>query len=289
MSWQLAIIGHVFVSALMAIMARRLSLTNRRAFYIVGFMTYLMIALAGLVYSSLFGVPWDYLPTAQQWLYILPAGIGIAAAWLLHYRMIGIIGASNAVIASMANYIGTALLGFIFLQEGISGSFILGAALILCSIWLTFRIRADDSSGAPTRPARLIVIMACMVIAYSFGMMFEKVAIDSMGVWQYARYGWAMQLAAATFFMLAIGRQEIFSTDRRTIRGAAMLGLVTSIAGVLYIYALSAGSLSGTILASSAKIALTSVLAYVFLRERNALPIRLLALALTVLGLWLIF
>lgn len=288
MTWQVAIIAHVVVSALMMIFARRLSLSNRKAFYVVGFMSYMMISITGVAYSLIFGVPWHYLPTSAEWLYILPAGIGIATAWLLQYRIIGLLGASNAIVTTMAKYIGTALLGFIFLHEGISATFILGAMLILTSIWLTLRIRPDEAHRLTVSRGKLALIIVSMVIAYSFGMMFEKIAIDSMGVWQYARYGWPMQFVSASVFMLLIGRKELLHADKAVLRGAAMLGLLTSVAGVFYILALSIGTLSGTILAASAKIALISVLSYIFLRERNALPLRLLALGLTTAGLWLI-
>lgn len=289
MTWQFAIMAHVVISALTIILARRLSLSNRRVFYVVGFVTYLVISLTGILYSFLFGVPWHYLPDTREWLYILPAGIGISSAWLLQYKIIGLLGAGNTIVTTMVNYIGTALLGFLFLREGISATFIVGALLILSSVWLTMRIRPDEKHHLSVSRGKLALIIACMVAAYSFGMMFEKIAIDSMGVWQYARYGWSMQLVSASVFMLLAGRKELLHTNKQILRGAALLGLLTSVAGAFYILALSIGSLSGTILAASAKIALVSVLSYIFLRERNALLLRVSALVLTTIGLWLIF
>lgn len=119
-------------------------------------------------------------------------------------------------------------------------------------------------------------------------MLFEKQAIDVMGVWQYARFGWFMQFVCASVLVMAIGRKEFRHLNNNTVKKALILGLLTSMAGGLYILALSLGTLSGTMLASSAKITLTSVLAYVFLRERNNLGLRVLALVISLVGMWLI-
>ena len=127
-----------------------------------------------------------------------------------------------------------------------------------------------------------------MALAFSFGMMFEKLAIDTMGVWEYARYGWLMQFVIASIFVAIYGRKEFSHVDRSVVNKAVVLGLLTSVAGGLYILALSLGTLSGTMLATSAKITLTSVLAYLFLRERNALGLRVLALVISIVGMWLI-
>ncbi|MFZ1483985.1 MAG: hypothetical protein WAS36_03150, partial [Candidatus Saccharimonadales bacterium] len=107
-------------------------------------------------------------------------------------------------------------------------------------------------------------------------------------VWQYARFGWFMQFVCASVLVAVVGRKEFTHLNSDTIKKALFLGLLTSVAGGLYILALSLGTLSGTMLATSAKITLTSVLAYVFLRERNALGLRLLALVISIAGMWLI-
>lgn len=288
MTWQIVILAHIVVSALMTTLARSLSLSNRKAFFVVGFVSYMTISFAGIVYSFIFGVPWHYLPSTQELIYILPAGIGIVTAWLLHYKIIGLLGASNAMITSMANYIGTAVLGLIILGEHLSPTFVVGGALILTSIWVALRIQPDEQHKVRVSRAKLVLIIVAMMSAYSVGMLFEKISLDNIGVWEYARFGWFMQFICAGVLFALMGRREITHISPSTIRRAALLGLTTSVAGGLYILALSTGTLSSTILAASGKIALTSVLAYVFLRERNALPLRLAALALTIVGLWLI-
>ena len=286
--WPLVIIAQVIVSSIMTITTRKLSLSNQRVFFVVGFFIYMMVALMGIVYSFIFGVDADYLPEMVAWQYIIPASIGIVTAWLLLYKTISIVGASNAVLITTANYIATATLGYVVLGESISNTFVLGATLLIISLWIAFSIRADTSHVAHVSKLKMILLVGAMALAFSFGMMFEKLAIDTMGVWEYARYGWLMQFVIASIFVAIYGRKEFSHVDRSVVNKAVVLGLLTSVAGGLYILALSLGTLSGTMLATSAKITLTSVLAYLFLRERNALGLRVLALVISIVGMWLI-
>lgn len=286
--WPLIIVVQVIVSSVMTIVTRKLSLSNQRVFFVVGFFTYLVVALMGILYSIVFGVDLSYTPSIDDWKLIVPAAIGIVISWLVLYRTIALVGASNAVLITMANYIGSAVLGYTLLGESVSSTFLAGAALIIASMWIAFTVRPDTSHGSNAPMYVKVGLVITMMICFSFGMMFEKLAIDSMGVWEYARYGWPMQFVFASIFVAIVGRKELAHLDRATVKKALILGLFTSVAGGLYILALSLGTFSGTMLASSAKITLTSVLAYVFLQERNALGLRIIALAAAIAGMWLI-
>ncbi|MFZ1484387.1 MAG: EamA family transporter [Candidatus Saccharimonadales bacterium] len=286
--WPVVIVAQVIVSSVMTVVTRKLSLSNKRIFFVVGFIMYAVIALMGFVYSLVFGVPIAYVPSVEAWLYIVPACVGIVTAWLLLYRTISLVGASNGVLIAMVNYLAAAALGYLVLGEAVSSTFVLGAVLILVSMYIAFTVRADTKHVAHVLLGKKIVLVVAMALAFAFGMLFEKLAIDTMGVWEYARYGWLMQFVCASVFVLVIGRKEFKHLNVATFNKALFLGLLTSVAGGLYILALSLGTLSATMLATSAKITLTSVLAYVFLRERNALGLRVLALVISIAGMWLL-
>lgn len=286
--WPVIIASQVVVSSIMTITARKLSLSNQRVFFVVGFVIYLVVAVMGTSLSFLFGVEPSYFPSTEEWRYIMPASLLIVSSWLLLYKIIALLGASNAVLVSMANYIGTAVLGFIILDEPITPAIILGAIFVIIGILIVFSIKPDSTHTSRATSTTKFLLLLAMVVTFSSGMMFEKLAIDSMGVWQYARYGWLMQFVCAAATVGLLGRREIVYITRQTIHKALVLGLLTSIAGGLYILALSLGTLSGTVLAASAKITLTSVLAYVVLNERNSLGHRIVALLLSLLGMVLI-
>ena len=134
------------------------------------------------------------------------------------------------------------------------------------------------------------MLLALSSITLALALMFEKLAIDSIGVWDYALYGWAAQLAGALVLFGVFGRKEFtMSVPFDFWKKATIAGLLTAISGSLFIYSLSKGLLSSVILASSAKVALTAFLGFWLLRERNNLGRRVAAVAFSIFGLLVIF
>lgn len=285
MTWQAIILAQVLVSAIMTIFTRKLSLLDRKLFFVIGCASYGMVAVIGLLVSWVFGPPHISFPGLHAWPFLLIEGVCIPVSWLLQYKIIQIFGASNAMLITVMNYMGTAALGFIFLHESFSADFFVGLVCILASIWLAFRVQPDSVHKAHGVSLSVLFSIACMVATYSVGMLAEKQAISIIGVWDYARYGWFLQFMMAATLLIAYGRKEFRHVTREKIRRGLLLGVLTSLAGVLYIYALSIGSLSGTIIAASGKIALIMFLAALFLKERNAIGMRAAALVLAVTGL----
>ena len=287
MTWQIAITLQILMSSLMTMFTRHLTLSTKQVFFGVGVASYFMVALCGLIFSVIYNHALPALPS-NAWVYILIEGICIPSAWLIQYKLIGYIGAGNAITASTLNTISTALLGILLLNEGITISFIVGASLIITSTLITLRIHPDINhhSSAPfTFTLSLVLASAAL---FATGMFFEKIAINTIGVWNYSAYGWGMQLIGAATLFALFGRKEIPHINRKIIKNGLLLGLLTSIAGGLFIYALSMGNLSHTIIASSGKVAVTVLLAAVFLKERNNLPFRITAFTLSMIGLWLV-
>jgi drug/metabolite transporter (DMT)-like permease len=288
MTWQIAITLQIFMSAFMTMFTRRLTLSTKQVFFGVGVASYFMVALCGLAFSLIYNHALPALPSAGAWVYILIEGLCVPAAWLIQYKLIGYIGAGNAITVGTLNTISTALLGIMFLNEGISINFIIGALFIITSTLITLRIRPDldHRSNAPFTLMLALVITGATLFAT--GMYFEKMAINTIGVWNYSAYGWSMQLIGAALLFILFGRKELPHINRKVIKNGLLLGLITSIAGGLYIYALSMGSLSHTIVATSGKVAITVLLSAVFLKERNNLPFRITAFLLSMIGLWLV-
>ncbi len=289
MTLHLIIIAQVFASAGMTILTRKLALADRKLFFLIGCLTYGVVTVAGLAFSLLFGGAWPHFPTANSLPYLLAEGVAIPAAWLLQYKIIGIFGASNAVLVSILNYVATAAMGIVLLHEAVSWKFFIGAALIIVSIYLAFRVQPDRTHHFTVSPFKSGLLIAAMVALFAVGMFSEKQAISLLGVWDYSAYGWSLQFVGVLLLYALYGGHEWAHRTSSSLRGGLLLGLITSISGGLYIYALSFGTLSHTIIAASGKVALTMVLAAIFLQERNALAIRLGALILSMSGLLLLF
>lgn len=289
LSWQTIMLLQIVVSSLMTIFSRKLVLSNNRLYYILGVCTYAAVAVMGCIYALLFHGGVTGVPSAEAWIYITIEGICIPASWLLLYKLISIVGASNSTVTSLMNTVVTALLGILLLHEPFTLSFLAGAVLLLVSGYLALTIQADIKHHPSVALTKKVALIVGMVSFYSIGMYCEKKAIGMVGVWDYAVFGWGMQFIGVASICLLLGRSELVHVTWRSVRGGVLLGLMTSVAGVLYIYALSIGTLSQTVVATSGKLGLTMVLAALLLGEHNALKKRLLALALSIMGIALLF
>lgn len=288
MTWQLAITIQIIVSSLMTMFTRRVSLSNKHVFIGVGVATYFVAALCGFVFSVVSNNGLPAYPSNGAWVYILIEGLCIPAAWLVQYKLISYIGAGNTVTISTVNTISAALLGILFLREGISFNFILGAAFIIAGTIVTLRIRPDLEHYTKQPFMFMLSLILSGAALYATGMYFEKMAINAIGVWDYSAFGWGTQLAGIIILFILFGRKELAHVNRQIIKNGLLLGLIKSVAGGLFIYALNLGSLSHTIVASSGKVAITVLLAAVFLKERNSMILRIAAFLLSMAGLWLV-
>ncbi len=289
MSWALVITLQIIASSLMTIFSRKLALSNRKLFYTIGVFSYGIVAVMGIVWGIIFQGGVHAFPSPEAWLYIVIEGICIPASWLLLYKIISVIGAANSTVTALVNTVVAAVLGIVFLHEPFTPSFLFGALLLLGSGYLALTIQADDTHRSKVSLIKKVVMVASMALLFAIGMYFEKKAIDSVGVWDYAIFGWSMQFVGALCICLFFGRSELAHITAVGARKGMLLGFMTSIAGVLYIYALSIGTLSHTVVATSGKLGLTMILAALILGERNAVRKRFMTLLLSMLGLYILF
>ncbi|MBP9852612.1 MAG: hypothetical protein QG629_355 [Patescibacteria group bacterium] len=288
MSWQVAIVLVIIASSVLPLFTRTLTLRHSHAFFTIGLSMYAAVATVGFVISFLGrgGIP--PLPVPEAWPYIVLEGICIPMAWLIMYKIVGMIGASNAALANSANIVLSVIAGVIVLHEGVSWKFLLGAACIIVAMLLALTIRADKKHASKGALGLKVLLLLVGAVLYAIGMLTEKQAISMIGVWDYALYGWTAQAMGVGVIVGIFGWREFRRTTPKVLQDGFILGLLTSVAGGLYIYALSKGTLSGTMLAISAKIALTMVLATIFLGERNNIEMRFLAFVCTIIGLALV-
>ncbi len=287
-TWQFLITAQVLMSTVMSLYARRLSLRSRGVFFGIGVLTYLMVALFGIVFGTIAtggSVSW---PSDTAWVFIAIEGVCIPMAWLLQYKIISNIGAGNTAVATTLYTLAAAMMGIVFLHEVFSLAFATGAVLILSSALLSLWIKPDvDHVSFLAVPAKVGLILTGSVL-FGIGMYAEKSAISLIGPWDYMWFGWSMQLIGAFIIFLLYGRKELPHMTKPVVRQGLILGGLTGLAGGLYVWALSLGSLSHTVVAAGSKTALIVLFAAIFLRERNAMPLRIIAFLLSTLGLWLV-
>lgn len=289
MSWQVAIILHVLVSAFMSLLARRYTLLNKRAYFSIVAIMYITIFVFGLFANFVFADGHIVIPrNTKIWLYLLLEGALIPAAWLLQYKIISHLGVTNANISSSLKHVTTALLGAVFLSENLSFTFLAGMVMVIIGIYIVTSISPDESHDLKLSRFKTVTLIISMSILYSLGMLIEKLAIDAMGVWNYSVLGWFMQALFASLYMTIFGRYELSNLKKNTFRQGVILGSTVALAGVFFVYALSMGTLSRSVMVAGSKLLLTTVLAVIFYKESNDILKRMIALLLSIIGLLLI-
>lgn len=287
MTWQTLIIIQILVNAVMTIFTRHVTLSSKKLFFSIAVASYITVGIAGWVYWLIFNSEFSPLPI-EVLPYLLAEGIFIPASWLVQYKLISHVGAGNATIVTTLNMLGTALLGILFLHEALTWQLILGTIFVASGVVIALRLKPDQIHKDSLHFRTKLGLALIGVVLFSVGMFAEKVAITMIGVWDYVAYGWSLQAVGAVTIYLLFGRKEASHVTRKYAGKGALLGLLTSISGGLYVYALSMGTLSQTIIATSGKVVVVMALAALFLHERNAFGYRLLAFAFTVCGIWLV-
>lgn len=289
MSWQLIISLQVIVSTCMTLLIRHYSLKSQKTFFTTGALSYTAIAVSGTIISLIAQHRLPQVVHLDAWWFLVGEGICIPIAWLIQYRLIRSIGASNATLVSTFNAFAAAMLSIVLSGDDLSGRFLFGAGFLMTSAFIALSIKPNNSRVDTLSLRRKISLVILSALFFSIGMFCEKQAISSIGVWNYASIGWMMQAFGAIMIFLLFGRPEQRHISRQTIQQGILLGLVTSIAGCLFIYALSIGTLSHTVIATTAKVALTMIFAAIFLHETNHFLTRLIASILAIMGIVCIF
>lgn len=291
MMWQQVIMLQVIASSIMTIWYRKVSLKYPQKIFLTSLAIYVVVALAGFAISFLhndLAVP--HVPKGLALGYIIGEGILIPLSWLFSYKLLSIIGASSMAVAQTINFLTTAVFGVLFLGDPFSIAILVGGSLLISGVILALTIKRSSNQNSEHSTSFKSMLLALSSIALALALMFEKLAIDSIGVWDYALYGWAAQLVGALVLFGIFGRKELtMSAPFDFWKKASIAGLLTAVSGSLFIYSLSKGLLSSVILASSAKVALTAFLGFWLLHERNKLGRRLAAVVFSIFGLLVIF
>ncbi len=289
MSYQIAVVLQMLLSAISVLFSRKIALSTKGVFFGIGTLSYLAIGVMGYVYASIaHGSPIISMPEGVNWLLLAVVGFGVPISWLIHYKLLTFVGASNATIISTINVVATATIGIIVLGEPMTTTLMTGGALVIVGVVLSLGIKTDTTRRKQASVYTKIALIVSGSIIFSVAMFVEKSMIDQMGMWNYAAFGWGMQAVGAFLLCVIFGRRELKKMTLPVITKGLGLGFITSLAGLPFAYALSVGNLSNTILASSGRTAIVVVFAAVLFRERNNLGMRIAAFVAVVIGTWLL-
>lgn len=292
MVWYSLITAHIVFGAFMPIALRKYSLLYPKIHFIPVISIYICVAFVGLITAiSHTIVSGSQLPSINNYSNLWPllgVGIFIPLSWTIQFRLIRYIGASNTAVALMTNYLSASFFAVVLLKESISSLFIVGSFLLLCGVVVSSFVRPDTKHKQNVSKLKIFILVLLMSFSFGFGIMCEKVAIDDAGVWSYIMYGWSAQLVGASIIIGLAGKNEILKITWPQAWHGLLIGLLGALVGLTFVGALSISQLSNTVMATSAKVTLTALLAALLLKERNQILLRILAIILAIVGLWLI-
>ncbi len=292
MIWYSLITAHIVFGAIMPIALRKYSLLYPKIHFIPVISIYICVATVGVITAICHTfVSGSQLPLINDYSNLWPlvgVGIFIPLSWTIQFRIIRYIGASNTAVALMTNYLAASVFAVVLLKESISTIFIVGSFFLLCGVVVSSFVRPDTKHKQRVSKLKIISLILLMSLSFGFGIMCEKIAIDDANVWTYIMYGWLAQLIGASIIIGIAGKKEIAKVTWPQARHGLLIGLLGALAGLTFVGALSISQLSNTVMATSAKVTLTAFLAAFLLKERNQIPLRMLAIGLAIIGLWMI-
>lgn len=292
MIWYSLITAHIVFGAIMPIALRKYSLLYPKIHFIPVISIYICVAAVGVITAICHTfVSGSQLPLINDYSNLWPlvgVGIFIPLSWTIQFRIIRYIGASNTAVALMTNYLAASVFAVVLLKESISTIFIVGSFFLLCGVVVSSFVRPDTKHKQRVSKLKIISLILLMSLSFGFGIMCEKIAIDDANVWTYIMYGWFAQLIGASIIIGIAGKKEIAKVTWSQVWQGLLVGLLGALAGLTFVGALSISQLSNTVMATSAKVTLTAFLAAFLLKERNQIPLRMLAIGLAIIGLWMI-
>jgi uncharacterized membrane protein len=293
MPWSTIVVLQIISSSFLTLWYRRTGIVLKNQTLQISFVVYICVAFCGVLislFANNFTLP--ALPSKDALIFIAIEGFFIPAYWIIQFKLINLLGAASSVVIQTLNYWTTALFGLLLLGEELSTYFIYGFIFIVLAVYLSLSVnirRLQTKASVKSFKNMKITLVIIAALFFAIGMTAEKLAIDKTGVWNYAFYGWLAQLGGATAFYYIFGNRKAKFISKKFLFYSVIAGFMTALSGFFFIYALSSGMLSKTIILTSSKIVLTSVLAVYFFKENNNLLRRFIALILALIGLLMIF
>lgn len=176
--------------------------------------------------------------------------------------------------------------GWVLLAETLSVSQLIGVSFIIAAAVLSaFAARTRQSAKKiPPGTTRLVIIAAAVL---SMGLIAEKAALGHMDIGAYFIFGIGSQAIFATLIALKDVNHKVITTiSHSDIRNNIVVGMISGIAGFLYLYTVNAANnISLIVSLNSFVLPLTALASYWLLHEREDQKRLWGSIALGVVGL----
>lgn len=277
--WVLCAFASAFFAGLTAVLAK-LGIKNLNSHLATALRTTVVLFFAwGLVFlmgsqHTLGAIP------PRSWLFLVLSGLATGASWICYFRALQLGDVNRVAPIDKSSTVLTMLLAFLLLGEPLSGSMLLGMALILTGTLLMLRPHSGDLP-APSTGTWLIWAVLSALFA-SLTAILGKVGIQGVE----SNLGTAIRttvvLALAWVIVFAQGCQrQLGDIDGRSWLFLVLSGLATGLSWLFYYRALQDGIVSVVAPIDKLSILVTVAASRLLLGERLSPRARLGLLLLT--------
>jgi drug/metabolite transporter (DMT)-like permease len=293
MPWQVSILFFTFLSSSRAILNRKIGLNKQDLTLYALVASFICVFSGGVLFTLLSNQTVNHALALEAWPRLVFGGTLFAAINVMVLKLFRYVPASIAVFISLLNTLSVILFAYIFTDENLNQLQWLGALLLFFVIVLVGYISHRNNKVKKHQNILLGVLLAVMT-ALLFGpaIVNESYLIGTLGLETYLVYGWGLQATMSLLlaFVLKDRKRKKLKLPLKTHVLIWTYGGLLGAAGLMFTMTLdNSGSSSITAVAATASVALSVVLAYFFLHEKDDLALKLLGLVLAGCGLTLLF
>lgn len=290
MPWQLASILHVLLASFRSIQNRKIGLYKKDLSIYALVVSFIGVLLMGLGYAVF---NWELVNHSSAWsarYFLLVGGMLFGSLNLLNFKLFRLLPASIVAIISLLSTLSVVILSMLFANERLSGVQISGGVLILSSILIVALITNGNNNKSKLKIYSALVIALIIALMYGPAIVNEKYLIDRIGLETYLLYGWGLQSLSAFTIAFMLRKPSKLKTTVKMHVNVWIYGMILAISGMLFIQSLvESDSASLAIIGASAKVVFTVFLAFLILKERSNLKLKIFSTVLSSIGLFLLF
>ena len=198
------------------------------------------------------------------------AGLAIGLYNKLAFRAIKRLPISRFQTLNQSFNVFVILGGWVLLSETLSKTQLVGAGfIIIAAVISAYGTGWKQGAKKTQRGTTRLVIIAAAIL--SLGLIAEKAALGHMDIGAYFIFGIGSQAVFATLIALKDADKKVMSAiSHSDIRNNVAVGMVSGIAGFLYLYTVNAANnISLIVSLNSFVLPLTAFASYWFLHERE--------------------
>lgn len=294
MSWQVLVLGNATIVALTTLLLRQIAKHKYAAdkSLIVNAWTHTFQYLSVLAYLPLIGGV-DASVVSRYWPWLLGGGLAFALTNVYYYKVFSYLDAGFGGLLSTLNVPFTLLLAAAILHESLRISQLFGALVLLGAIIYTLLLAKRHAKHHTVRRPWAYGLLFAVLSAsfYSLALVNEKFMLGKMTIGSYLCFGLGAQMLASQTIAIKSYRRQIKLFSRTNILlMVAVIGVSRGFSAYMSVSSqVKSNNLAEIVVGFSFRLILIVLLSAWLLKERQKLRQKLIAAAIAIIGLSILF